>query len=108
MAHSAFSFSFPTPTHLISKKKRQTGVGRLSTYVRDELNFTYCHSCKAISTEAMEVDRQIMLWERRIQIEKEMQAVLDPSAGVDVANEMQKEIHRMKLRSCSHACVLLR
>ena len=39
-----------------------------------------------------------MLWERKIQLEKEMQDVLDPNVGQDVVGEMKKEIHRMQLR----------
>lgn len=39
-----------------------------------------------------------MLWERKIQLEKEMAAVMDPTVGQDVVGEMRKEIHRMQLR----------
>lgn len=48
--------------------------------------------------EVVEVERQIMLWERKILLEKEMQDVLDPTIGQDVVGEMRKEIHRMELR----------
>ncbi|KAG2423494.1 hypothetical protein HXX76_015242 [Chlamydomonas incerta] len=48
--------------------------------------------------EIVEAERQIMLWERKIQLEKEMQEVLDPTVGQDVVAEMKKEIHRMQLR----------
>ncbi len=48
--------------------------------------------------EVVEVERQIMLWERKIILEKEMHDVLDPSVGQDVVGEMRKEIHRMELR----------
>ena len=34
--------------------------------------------------EVVEAERQIMLWERKIQLEKETQAALDPHAGSDV------------------------
>ena len=46
----------------------------------------------------VETERQIHLWERKIQLEKEMQAALNPEEGNDVIKEMQKEIHRMRLR----------
>ncbi|MEW5316880.1 MAG: hypothetical protein WDW38_008222 [Sanguina aurantia] len=49
-------------------------------------------------SEIVEVERQIMLWERKIELEREMQEVLDPAVGQDVAAEMRKEIHRMQLR----------
>ncbi|KAG2494199.1 hypothetical protein HYH03_007557 [Edaphochlamys debaryana] len=48
--------------------------------------------------EIVEAERQIMLWERKIQLEKEMAEVLDPTVGQDVVVEMKKEIHRMQLR----------
>ena len=41
---------------------------------------------------------QIMLWERKIQLQKEMQEVLDPTVGTDVVGAMRREIHRMELR----------
>jgi hypothetical protein len=39
-----------------------------------------------------------MLWERKIQLEKEMQDALDPTIGGDIVEAMKKEIHRMELR----------
>ena len=44
----------------------------------------------------VEAERQIMLWERKIQLEKETQAALDPDVGNDVVNAMRKEINRME------------
>ena len=41
---------------------------------------------------------QVMLWERKIQLKREMQAALDPSVGADIVGAMQKEVHRMQLR----------
>lgn len=46
----------------------------------------------------MEVERQIMLWERKIQLQREMLEALDPTTGDDVIGAMKKEIHRMDLR----------
>jgi peptidoglycan hydrolase CwlO-like protein len=51
-----------------------------------------------VLAEIVETERQIMLWERKIMLEKEMAAVLDPTVGQDVVGEMKKEIHRMELR----------
>ena len=42
---------------------------------------------------------QVMLWQRKIELEREMNDVLDPSVGVDVVGAMKKEIHRMQLRA---------
>ncbi len=46
----------------------------------------------------MEVERQIMLWERKMQLEKEIQDMLDPTVGEGAVQSMKKEIHRMELR----------
>ena len=46
----------------------------------------------------VESERQLMLWERKIQLEKETQAALDPTVGESEAQGMEREIHRMKLR----------
>ncbi|RQM21170.1 hypothetical protein B5M09_010247 [Aphanomyces astaci] len=48
--------------------------------------------------QIIEVERQIMLWEKKIQIEKETQAALDPEVGQAEAKNMEREIHRMRLR----------
>jgi chromosome segregation ATPase len=53
---------------------------------------------KAIVDEIVEAERQIMLWEKKIQLEKETQAALDPEVGQAEARSMEKEIHRMRLR----------
>lgn len=55
-------------------------------------------SKRDVLAEIVETERQIMLWERKIQLEKEMQDVLDHTVGQDVVGEMKKEIHRMQLR----------
>jgi hypothetical protein len=48
--------------------------------------------------DIVEAEKQVMLWERKIQLEKETQATLDTGVGQDVIHSMGKEIHRMKLR----------
>ena len=47
--------------------------------------------------EVVEAER-IMLWERKIQLEKETQAALDPDVGEDVVSAMRREISRMERR----------
>ncbi|KAJ3106963.1 Coiled-coil domain-containing protein 40 [Phlyctochytrium planicorne] len=49
----------------------------------------------------VEAERQIMLWEKKIQLAKETQAALDPNIGASEIKEMAIEIHRMKLRYAS-------
>ena len=51
-----------------------------------------------ILAEIVQVERQILLWERKIQLEKEMQDALDPTIGQTEIVAMRKEIHRMELR----------
>ena len=46
----------------------------------------------------MKAERQILLWERKITLEKEMQDALDPTSGQTEIVLMRKEIHRMQLR----------
>eukprot|EP01017_Pseudomicrothorax_dubius_P047881 TRINITY_DN8639_c0_g1_i2.p1 TRINITY_DN8639_c0_g1~~TRINITY_DN8639_c0_g1_i2.p1 ORF type:complete len:251 (+),score=86.66 TRINITY_DN8639_c0_g1_i2:137-889(+) len=48
--------------------------------------------------EIVEAERQILLWERKIQLEKEMQEALDPNIGQSENQQLKKEIHRMELR----------
>ena len=48
--------------------------------------------------EIVEQERQAMLWEKKIQLDKETKAALDPSVGADETSNMVKEIHRMELR----------
>lgn len=48
--------------------------------------------------EIVEQERQAMLWEKKIQLEKETRQALDPSVGKAENENMEKEIHRMELR----------
>lgn len=51
-----------------------------------------------VLAEIVEAERQILLWERKIQLEKEMQDTLDPNIGQSEIVAMKQEIHRMELR----------
>jgi len=51
-----------------------------------------------VLAEIVESERQILLWQRKIQLEKEMQDALDPNIGQQEIVAMKKEIHRMELR----------
>jgi chromosome segregation ATPase len=48
--------------------------------------------------EIIEAERQAMLWEKKIQLDKETKEALDPTVGEDETANMTKEIHRMELR----------
>merc|ERR1719238_186998 len=51
-----------------------------------------------MTADILEAERQVMLWERKIHLEREMQEALDPSVGQVESTAMKKEIHRMELR----------
>ena len=51
-----------------------------------------------ILSEVVEAEKQILLWERKYQLEKEMQDALDPTIGQTEIVAMKKEIHRMQLQ----------
>lgn len=51
-----------------------------------------------VMAEIVETERHVMLWERKLQLEKEMQEAIDPDVGNEVVAAMRKEIHRMRLR----------
>jgi len=52
----------------------------------------------AMTQDILEAERQVLLWERKISLEKDMQAALDPNVGQSETAAMTKEIHRMELR----------
>merc|ERR1711976_893834 len=49
-------------------------------------------------SEIVESERQILLWERKIQLEKEMQEQLDPNVGQHDIKNLRKQIHIMELQ----------
>jgi len=51
-----------------------------------------------MTQDILEAERQVLLWERKIALEKEMQEALDPNVGQSESGAMVKEIHRMELR----------
>mmetsp|Transcript_13470 Transcript_13470/g.20409 ORF Transcript_13470/g.20409 Transcript_13470/m.20409 type:complete len:984 (+) Transcript_13470:157-3108(+) len=48
--------------------------------------------------ELVETERQIMYWEKKIDIQKEIAETLDPEVGQEEITKMQKEIHIMEQR----------
>lgn len=52
----------------------------------------------AIRDNIVDLQRQIGLWERKLEVERETQKALDPSVGQASAAAMEREIHRMQLR----------
>lgn len=50
--------------------------------------------------EILETERQALLWEKKIELEKEAQAALDPQAGMAECGAMEREIHRYTHTLC--------
>merc|ERR1712070_841142 len=48
--------------------------------------------------DVVEAEKQIMLIDKKIALERETQAALDPEVGAAEVRAMQREIHRMRLR----------
>lgn len=48
--------------------------------------------------ELLECERQVLLWEKKIALEREMQEAIDPRVGQAEIAGMEKEIHRMRMR----------
>ncbi|CBJ31769.1 conserved unknown protein [Ectocarpus siliculosus] len=48
--------------------------------------------------QILEAERQVMLWEKKTQLERETQAALDPGVGKSEVRTMEREIHRMRIR----------
>jgi chromosome segregation ATPase len=48
--------------------------------------------------DLVESERQVILWEKKITLERETQEALDPSAGEGEVQSMEREVHRMRHR----------
>eukprot|EP00898_Chlorokybus_atmophyticus_P004526 jgi/Chlat1/5074/Chrsp33S08960 len=93
--------NFNLETSIVNRLKDMEGdAARLKAKIDDARE-----EKRELAAESIEAERQCMLWERKIQLEKETQEALDPEAGNEIQAAMQKEIHRMKLR---HAELLRR
>lgn len=67
--------------------------------IKLEINIDNIREEKAeLMNEIVECERQILLWERKFQLEKEMQETLDPNVGKSEIEELSKELHRMELK----------
>lgn len=51
-----------------------------------------------ILDEILDTERQALLWEKKILIDKETRDALDPTVGQQETLNMEKEVHRMELR----------
>ena len=53
---------------------------------------------EALLLDTVEAQKQTTLLEKKISLERETQAALDPEVGAAEVRAMQREIHRMRLR----------
>lgn len=52
----------------------------------------------ALMDQIIDTERQALLWEKKIQLDKETKEALDPTVGQQETQGMEREIHRMALR----------
>ena len=89
---SSSNYSTEKNFQILIEQKQQT-----ATQIQQEID-TLRIEKETLFGEMVEYERQIMVWEKKIQLEKETQALVDPSVGNSEIQSMRKEIHRMKLR----------
>jgi chromosome segregation ATPase len=53
---------------------------------------------EALAEDLMETEKMIMLWEKKLQLAREMKEALDPNYGAAELRTMKKEVSRMELR----------
>ena len=51
-----------------------------------------------ILNDLVEAEKQVLAWEKKIGLEKELQDAIDPSVGESENQSMEKEVHRLRLR----------
>lgn len=68
-----------------------------SVQLQASVNETKASKAK-LHDEIMDTERQALLWEKKIQLDKETRAALDPTVGQAETASMEREIHRMELR----------
>jgi len=51
-----------------------------------------------LAEELMETEKSIMMWEKKLQLAREMKEALDPNYGASELKAMKKEVSRMELR----------
>ncbi|KAK8890469.1 Coiled-coil domain-containing protein 40 [Tritrichomonas musculus] len=53
---------------------------------------------ESLAEDLMETEKTIMMWEKKLQLAREMREALDPNYGASELNSMKKEVNRMELR----------
>ncbi|OHT09128.1 hypothetical protein TRFO_22140 [Tritrichomonas foetus] len=53
---------------------------------------------EGLAEDLMETEKTIMMWEKKLQLAREMREALDPNYGASELKTMKKEVNRMELR----------
>lgn len=53
---------------------------------------------EGLAEDLMETEKEIMMWEKKLQLAREMREALDPNYGASELKSMKKEVNRMELR----------
>lgn len=94
MADDIANQNFSTETDFVRKLKEleQGSAANHSDVVRLE------QEREILFADVIEAEKQILLWEKKVELERETQNTLNPSYGQVEIEGMRKEIHRMRLR----------
>lgn len=71
------------------QKEAEDGVEKIRVLVQEK---------EALIERVIELEEQILIWERKIDLERETQQALDPEIGQSEVRELKKEVHRMRLK----------
>jgi chromosome segregation ATPase len=74
-------------------RKKEEEAAAMETQIED-----LARKREGLAEELMETEKQIMLWEKQLQMAREMREALDPNYGVSELKTMKKEVTRMELR----------
>jgi hypothetical protein len=83
-------FTYPLPHFPTSPLTTQVGSEAKIVALKEEK--------EALLLDTVEAQKQTTLLEKKISLERETQAALDPEVGAAEVRAMQREIHRMRLR----------
>lgn len=53
---------------------------------------------ESMMEQIVDMERQALLWEKKIQLDKQTKEALDPTVGQQETQDMEREVHRMGLR----------
>lgn len=74
-------------------RKKEEEAALMTTRIEELAN-----QREQLADDLLETEKSIMLWEKKLQLAKEMKDALDPSYGASELKTMKKEVSRMELR----------